>query len=166
MRAALLDHYGPPSHLMVREVPDPALQRPSDVLVAVRTAAVNPIDVKIRAGKQRGAIRLNLPWILGLDVAGEVLEVGPEVTRFRPGDAVMGCPDWRRPGSYAERVVVDEANLVHKPPSLPWDQAAGLPLVGLTAWQCLMPRLARRPGQRVLIQAGSGGVGHVAIQIA
>lgn len=166
MRAVLLESYGPPENLALREVPEPALERPTDVRVAVRAASINPIDWKIRSGHQRGALRLKLPWILGLDVAGEVLEVGSAVTRFRPGDLVMGCPDFRRKGSYAEQCVVEESLLVRKPEALSFEEAAGLPLVGLTAWQCLLPRLAERPGQRTLIQAGSGGVGHVAIQLA
>jgi alcohol dehydrogenase len=166
MRAARLHEYGPPDRLVVDEVPDPPLERPTDVRVAVRAASINPIDWKIRAGLQRGAIRLKLPWILGLDVAGEVLEVGSAVTRFAVGDPVFGCPDWRRPGSYAEQCVIDESLLARKPASLSFEQAAAVPLVGLTAWQCLLPRLAERSGQRVLIQAGSGGVGHIAIQLA
>lgn len=166
MRAARLHEYGPPDRLVVEDVPEPRLERPTDVRVAVRAASINPIDWKIRAGLQRGAIRLRLPWTLGLDVAGEVLEVGPAVTRFAPGDAVFGCPDWRRPGSYAEQCVLDESLLARKPPSLSFEEAAAVPLVGLTAWQCLLPRLAERHGQRVLVQAGSGGVGHVAIQLA
>lgn len=166
MRAARLHEYGPPERLIVEEVPDPAIERPTDVRVAVRAAAINPIDWKIRAGLQRGALRYRLPWILGLDVAGEVLETGPGVTRFAVGDAVFGCPDWRRPGSYAEQCVLDESLLAPRPASLSFEEAAAVPLAGLTAWQCLLPRLAERQGQRVLIQAGSGGVGHLAIQIA
>lgn len=166
MRAARLHAYGPPDHLVVEDVPEPTLEGPRDVVVAVHAAAINPIDWKIRAGHQRGAIRLKLPWTLGLDVSGEVLEVGSEVTRFQPGDAVYGCPDHRRPGSYAEQCVLDEGLLATKPPSLSHVQAASLPLVGQTAWQCLLPRLAERPEQRVLIQAGSGGVGTFAIQLA
>lgn len=169
MRAVLLESYGPPDTLVCTDVPDPVLQRPTDVRIAVRAAAINPIDWKIRSGHQRGAIRQHLPFVLGLDVAGEVIEVGPAVTRFAVGDAVCGCPDFRRWGSYAEQCVVDESNLVRKPEVLSFPQAAALPLVGLTAAQCLLPRLARsdlqRP-QRVLIQAGSGGVGHLAIQLA
>ncbi len=166
MRAVRLRAYGPPEQLSVEEVPEPRLERPTDVRVAVRAAGVNPIDWKIRAGGQRGAIRLKLPWTLGLDVSGVVTEVGPGVRRFSVGDEVYGCPDHRRPGSYAEQCVVAEANLAKKPRTVSHVEAASLPLVGLTAWQCLLPRLARRPGQRVLVQAGSGGVGTFAIQLA
>ena len=166
MRAARLHTYGPPSHLVVEEVPDPILERPTDVRLRVTAAAINPIDWKIRAGKQRGAIRLRLPWVLGLDVAGEVLEVGASVTDLAVGDRVYGCPDWRRPGSYAEQVVMDASLLAPAPTTVSDVEAAALPLAGLTAWQCLLPRLADKPDQRVFIQAGSGGVGHLAIQLA
>lgn len=170
MRAVVLEQYGAPGVLAVREVPDPPLERPTDVRVGVRAAAINPIDWKIRAGDQRGAVRLRLPWILGLDVAGVVLEVGPAVTRFAVGDEVLGSPDHRRRGSYAEQVVVDAAILAKKPPSLSFPEAAGLPLAGLTAWQCLVPWLEARANAgappRVLVQAGAGGVGHLAIQLA
>jgi NADPH:quinone reductase-like Zn-dependent oxidoreductase len=166
VRAVLLHSYGPPENLQLQEVPDPALERPHDVLVEVRAASINPIDWKIRAGLQRGLLRLKLPWTLGLDVAGRVLAVGSAVTRFAVGDEVMGCPDFRRPGSYAEKCLLEEGLLVHKPGNLSFEEAAALPLVGLTAWQCLLPRLQERPGQRVLVQAGSGGVGHIAIQLA
>ena len=165
MRAAVLDAYGPAHHLVVKDLPEPTVVHPTDVVVGVRAAAINPIDVKIRAGSQRGVLRYRLPWVLGLDVAGHVLAVGSAVTRFAEGDAVLGCPDWRRPGAYAERCVVDERHLVAKPPSWSFTEAAGLPLAGLTAWQCLRPP-SLNPGARVLIQAGSGGVGHLAIQIA
>src|SRR4051794_15446387 len=155
MRAARLHAYGPPENLVVEEVPEPRIERPSDVRVAVRAASINPIDWKIRAGSQRGAIRLSLPWTLGLDVSGEVLEVGRAVKRFAPGDTVYGCPDHRRPGSYAEQCVLDQRLLARKPASITHAEAASLPLVALTAWQCLLPRLTERAGQRVLIQAGS-----------
>jgi NADPH:quinone reductase-like Zn-dependent oxidoreductase len=166
MRAARFHAYGPPSNLVVEEVADPTLSGPKDVRIAVKAAAINPIDWKIRGGKQRGALRYTLPWIGGLDVSGEVVEVGSGVTRFAVGDAVYGCPDHNRPGAYAEQVVVDEGFLAKKPPSLTHAEAASIPLVGLTAWQCLLPRIGERPGQHVFIQAGSGGVGTFAIQLA
>ena len=166
MRAARLHAYGPPENFVVEDVPEPRIEHPNDVRMAVRAASINPIDWKIRAGSQRGAIRLTLPWTLGLDVSGEVLEVGSAVTRFKPGDMVYGCPDHRRPGSYAQQCVLTDRLLARKPASISHVEAASLPLVGLTAWQCLLPRLAESPGQRVLVQAGSGGVGTFAIQLA
>jgi len=166
MKAIETSSYGPPDVLRVVDRPEPSLERPDDVRLRVLAAAINPIDWKIRAGVQRGAIHLKLPHVQGLDVCGEVLEVGPAVTRFAVGDVVYGCPDHRRDGAYAEQVVVVEGSLAPKPTRIDPVQAASLPLAGLTAWQCLLPRLAERPGQRVLVQAGSGGVGSLAIQIA
>lgn len=165
MRAARLHAYGPPDNLVLEEVPPPPLKTSNDVRVEVHAAAINPIDWKIRAGFQRGAIRLSLPATLGLDVSGVVTEVGVGVTRFKVGDEVYGCPDHRRDGAYAEEVIVDEQLLAPKPPSLSHVEAASIPLVGLTAWQCLLPRI-RQPNQRVFIQVGSGGVGTFAIQLA
>jgi NADPH:quinone reductase-like Zn-dependent oxidoreductase len=166
MRAARLHAYGPPENLVVEDVPEPKVATATDVRVRVHASSINPIDWKIRAGYQRGIVRIRLPATLGLDVSGEVLEVGAAVTRFKAGDLVYGCPSWRRDGAYAEQCVLDEGLLAHKPVSLSHLEAASLPLVGLTAWQCLLPRLAEKPGQRVLIQAGSGGVGTFAIQLA
>jgi NADPH:quinone reductase-like Zn-dependent oxidoreductase len=165
-RAVRLHAYGPPENLVVEEVGDLAPERPDDVLVEVRAASVNPIDWKIRAGSQRAAVRIAFPATLGLDVSGVVRQVGAAVTGLSPGDEVFGCPDHRRPGSYADRVVVSASGLALKPRSIGHLEAATLPLVGLTAWQCLLPRLAERPGQRVLVLAGSGGVGTFAIQLA
>ncbi len=166
MRAVLLDRYGPPATLRPAQPASRPLAHDDDVRVEVRAAGVNPVDWKIRAGIQRGLLWLRLPWVLGLDVAGVVTEVGPGVRRLAVGDAVLGCPDWWRWGSYATSCVVREPNLVRKPPELSFEEAAGLPLAGLTAWQCLAARLQARPGQRVLVQAGAGGVGHLAIQLA
>ncbi len=166
MRAARLHEYGPPERLVVEEVPDPTLERPTDVLVDVHAAAINPIDWKIRAGAQRGAIRLSLPWTLGMDFAGVVAEVGSGVTRVQVGDRVYGCQDHRRPGTYAERIAVAEGHLAAMPPALTFVEAASLPLVGMTSWQCLMPALTQQSRRRVFIQAGSGGVGTFAIQLA
>ena len=166
MKAARLHEYGPPENLKIEDIPEPTLQTPTDVRVAVHAASINPLDWKMRSGAQRGALRVSLPFTGGLDVSGEVLEVGPGVTRFSVGDLVYGCPDWRRDGSYAEQVVLDESLLAAKPASIRHLQAASLPLVGLTAWQCLLPKLTDTDNARVLIQAGSGGVGTFALQLA
>jgi len=165
MRAAQIDRYGPPEVLRVVDVPEPTCG-PDDVVVAVHAASVNPVDYKIRAGSQRGAIRYRLPWTLGLDVSGVVVERGANVTRFSVGDAVYGSPSHKRPGTYAERVAVNASELALKPPGLTHEEAASLPLVGQTAWGCLMPWVERWTEPRVFIQAGAGGVGSFAIQLA
>ena len=165
MRAVLLESYGPPERLRIAEVPEPE-PGPRDLLIAVRASSINPIDWKIRRGIQRGLIRYRLPWIQGLDVSGVVLQVGEAVAGFSVGDEVFASPTWRRPGCWAERVAVAAAQVAHKPVRSSHEEAASIPLVGLTAWACLLPKLAERPGQRVFIQAGSGGVGTFAIQLA
>jgi len=162
VRAARFHRYGPPDVLTVEDAPAPTL-RPNDLLVDVHAASVNPVDCKIRAGGLRGPVRLALPWITGLDVSGTVAAVGPEVTGFAVGDAVYASPGVDRPGTCAEQVALDASQVAHKPESLSHEEAATLPLVGLTAWSCLD---GIRPGQRVLVQAGSGGVGTFAIQLA
>jgi NADPH:quinone reductase-like Zn-dependent oxidoreductase len=136
------------------------------VLVRVHAAAINPVDCKIRGGGQRGLVRLKLPWILGLDLSGTVVELGEGITRFVMGDEVYGSPSHDRPGCYAEYTVVAASELALKPPSLSHIEAAALPLVALTAWDSLVRAARLAPGQRVLVHAGAGGVGHVAIQLA
>jgi NADPH:quinone reductase-like Zn-dependent oxidoreductase len=163
MRAALLRTYGPPENLTVEEVTCPPVG-PHDVKVRVHASSLNPIDWKCRAGTQRLVMGWKLPWVQGLDLAGEVVEVGAEVATLKVGDAVWGSPNHKRWGAWAEACVVHEAELGHKPPSLSFAEAASIPLAGQTAWQCLVPHV--REGSRVFIQAGSGGVGTLAIQIA
>ncbi len=163
MRAARLHAYGAP--LVLEDVPEPVMG-PRDLLVQIHASSINPIDYKIHAGGQQAFVRLKLPWITGLDLSGTVLAVGPQVQGFQVGDPVYGSPTHTRPGTFAERIAVAYDQLAHKPPDLSHAQAASLPLVFQTAWACLMPALTRSPGQRVLIQAGSGGVGTLAIQIA
>lgn len=164
MKAARIHEYGPPSVFRVEDVPDPK-PGPKDVLIRIHASAVNPVDWKIRSGGQRGAIRYKLPWILGLDLSGEVVEVGAQVRRFQPGDQVWSSPSHRRPGCYAELIAVAEAEVGKKPASISHLEAAGIPLVGLTAWQCVVDAARLQAGQRALIQAGSGGVGSFAIQL-
>lgn len=165
MKAVILPAYGGPDALQIATVDEPVVG-PRDALVAVHATSVNPVDAKARAGANRGALRYTLPWILGLDVSGVVIEIGAEVTEFQVGDEVWSTPSHRRLGCYAERVAIGADELSLKPKNLSHTEAASLPLVGLTAMQCLLPRLRERGGQRVFIQAGAGGVGSVAIQIA
>jgi NADPH:quinone reductase-like Zn-dependent oxidoreductase len=165
LRAARIHQYGPPDVLQIEDVPTQKL-RPYDVLIEVHAASVNPVDCKIRSGGQRGIIRYRLPVTLGLDVAGVVVERGTKAQKFEIGDAVFGTPTHRRDGSYAEYLVVDQQELAPKPKTVTFNQAASIPLVGLTAYQALIEKGKVQSGQTILILAGSGGVGTIAIQIA
>ncbi len=165
MRAMTIREYGSPDILHAEEVDKPA-PRPRDVLVRVRAAAINPVDCKIRSGGQRNIIHYTFPWVLGLDVSGVIEAVGAEVTRFAVGDEVWSSPTHRRPGSYAEYVCIDEREVARKPKNLSHEEAASMPLVGLTAYQCLVDKGRLAKGQTVLVHAGSGGVGAFAIQLA
>ena len=165
MRAVRLHAYGGVEHLRLEEVerPEPG---PGQVLIRVRASAINPVDWKIREGNQRAVIPLKLPAILGMDVSGEVVEVGPEVGDFQPGDEVFGSPHHTRQGGYAEYVVMNASEVAPKPPSLSHVQAASMPLAGLTAWESLVVKGELEAGQRVFIQSGAGGVGSLAVQLA
>ena len=165
MRAVLMHGYGDTSVLSMADVDEP-MTGPSDLRIAVHATSINPVDAKIRAGAQRSVIHLKMPHVLGMDVSGVVLEVGSAVTGFRVGDEVFASPSHKRMGCYAEQVVVRAAECALKPKSLTHIEAAGIPLVGLTAWNCLVDACDVQPGQRVLIQAGSGGVGTFAVQLA
>ncbi|APR77331.1 zinc-containing alcohol dehydrogenase [Minicystis rosea] len=165
MRAVRIHEYGGPEVLRLDEVEKPT-PRPRDVLVRVRATAVNPVDWKLRSGGQRNLVRYRLPWILGLDVSGVVEAVGAEVTRFKVGDEVWSSPAHNRPGTYAEYVCIDERQVGRKPGNVTHEEAASIPLVGLTASQCLVDSGRLQRGERVLIHAGAGGVGTFAIQLA
>lgn len=146
-------------------MPDPEL-RDNDVLVEIHAAGVNQLDTKIRAGEFKRILPYHLPVVLGNDLAGIVVRIGSKVQRFQPGDEVYARPDKDRIGTFAERISVHEDDLALKPRSLTMEEAASVPLVALTAWQALVERANLRKGQQVLIQAGSGGVGIIAIQLA
>lgn len=163
--AARISRYGDPGVFEFVPVPAPR-PGPRDVVVGVKATSVNPIDCKIRSGTQRAVLRYRLPWVLGLDVSGVVTAIGADVEHFAVGDEVFGCTDFRRPGCYAEQVVVDERRLALKPRSIGHVESAGLPLAGLTAWQSLFDAGRVERGDRVFIQAGAGGVGSLAIQLA
>lgn len=165
MKAVRIHAYGGPEVLQLEEVAAP-VPGPRDVLIRVCAASVNPVDWKIRSGGQRMVIHYRLPWILGLDVSGVVEAIGARVTRFKVGDEVWSSPTHRRPGTYAERVCIDEREVARKPGNLSHDEAASLPLVGLTAWQCVVEKGRLQKGQSILVHAGAGGVGSFAIQLA
>ena len=165
MKAYVLDRYGKNTALRLADVPEPPL-RDDEVLVEVHAAGVNLLDSKIKGGEFKPILPYRLPLILGHDVAGVVVKVGPKVTQFRLGDEVYARLDDFRIGSFAEFAPVKEASLALKPKGLSMEQAASIPLVGLTAWQALIESAQLQRGQKVFIQAGSGGVGTFAIQLA
>lgn len=165
MKAFILDGYGSADRVRAGDMPDPQL-REDDVLVQVRAAGVNLLDSKIRSGEFKLILPYELPLILGHDVAGVVVRVGSRVRRFEPGDEVYARPADGRIGAFAEFIAIKEDDLAVKPKSLTMEEAASIPLVGLTAWQALIERANLRKGQKVLIHAGSGGVGTFAIQLA
>jgi NADPH:quinone reductase-like Zn-dependent oxidoreductase len=166
MRAIALNEFGDPDVLRMQELPDP-VPGPDGVVIRVRAAGVNPVDYKIRAGDLQGAFPYHFPLVPGWDVAGEVAAVGPAVTRFSVGDAVLAYArkDHIQWGTYAELVRVREEATAPKPASLTWVQAGALPLAGLTAFQSLSA-VDVGPSDIVLVHAAAGGVGHLAIQIA
>jgi NADPH:quinone reductase-like Zn-dependent oxidoreductase len=165
MKAFILDRYGSADRVRARDLPDPEV-REDDVLVQVRAAGVNQLDSKISNGEFKLILPYRLPLVLGHDVAGVVVRVGSRVRRFKPGDEVYARPADGRIGAFAEFIAINEADVAFKPKALTMEEAASIPLVGLTAWQALIERADLRKGQRVLIHAGSGGVGTFAIQLA
>ncbi|WP_143462342.1 NADP-dependent oxidoreductase [Levilactobacillus enshiensis] len=164
MHAAIITHYRQPLPVM-QPVPRPAPQ-PNDVLVKINAASINPIDLKTMHGGLKFLLPYQFPLIIGSDFAGTVVAVGQNVTAFQIGDAVYGRPRKNRIGTFAEYLAVDQADIALKPRNLSFDQAAAIPLVGLTSYQALHDLMALQPGQKVLIQAGAGGIGTLAIQLA
>jgi NADPH:quinone reductase-like Zn-dependent oxidoreductase len=165
MKAFVLDRYGKNTRLRASEVPNPE-PREDEVLVQIHAAGVNVLDSKIRSGEFKLILPYRLPLVLGHDVAGVVVSVGSRVRRFKPGDEVYARPDDFRIGAFAELIAVKEDSLALKPKQLTMEEAASIPLVGLTAWQALIEKADLKKGQKVFIQAGSGGVGTFAIQLA
>ena len=165
MKAFILDRYGSADRLRAGDMPDPE-PREDDVLVQVHAAGVNLLDSKIRNGEFTLILPYHLPLVLGHDVAGVVVRVGSGVRRFKPGDEVYARPADGRIGAFAELIAIKEEDVAIKPKALSMEEAASIPLVGLTAWQALIERARLKKGQTVLIHAGSGGVGTFAIQLA
>ena len=160
MRAVRFHQYGDPSVLRVDEVPRP---RPGagEVLLEVRTAGVNPIDWKLRSGGLHALMPVELPYVLGIDLAGTVSELGPDVTEFTVGDDVFG----RGQGAYAEYATASAQSIARKPEALTFQQAATLPIGGVTAWCGLFDTAGLERGQRLLVHGGAGGVGGLAVQL-
>ncbi|WP_226581600.1 NADP-dependent oxidoreductase [Halobacillus litoralis] len=165
MKAIVIEQYGDKNQLIEKEMPRPV---PGDhqVVVELHATSINPIDWKVREGYLKEMLDFDFPIILGWDAAGVITDVGNKVTNFKAGDRVFARPDTTRLGTYAQYTAVDEHLLAHIPENVSFEEAAAVPLAGLTAWQCLVDFSDIKEGDKVLIHAGSGGVGHYAIQIA
>ncbi|SNS38938.1 NADPH:quinone reductase [Tardiphaga sp. OK246] len=165
MKAFVVDKYKKKGALRLANVPEPEVQD-TDVLVRVHATAVNLLDSKLRDGEFKLILPYRPPFILGHDVAGTVVRTGSRASRFKVGDEVDARPRDHRVGTFAEFIAINEADVALKPKNLSMTEAASIPLVGLTAWQALVEVGKVKPGQKVFIQAGSGGVGTFAIQLA
>jgi NADPH:quinone reductase-like Zn-dependent oxidoreductase len=165
MKAFIVNHYGKKEILQLTELAEPVVKE-TDILVQVHAAGVNLLDSKIRNGEFKMILPYKTPFKLGHDVSGVVTRVGPGVTKFKVGDEVYARPADHRIGTFAEYISVNQNDAAIKPKNLSMEQAASIPLVGLTAWQALVEKANLKKGQKVFIQAGSGGVGTFAIQLA
>lgn len=165
MKAFIINRYGKKEKLHAADIPAPVLGE-RDVLVQIHAASVNLLDSKIKNGEFKLILPYKPPFILGHDIAGIVVRIGPGVTRFKPGDPVYARPADHRIGAFAEQIAIHENDVALKPKNLSMEEAASIPLVGLTVWQALVEKANLTKGQKVFIQAGSGGVGTFAIQLA
>lgn len=165
MKSFLIDRYKKGGALRFGESPTPEL-RNNDVMVEIHAAGVNPLDHKIRDGEFKLILPYRLPLVPGNEVAGVVVRVGANVRHFKPGDEVYARPAQDRIGAFAEYIAIDAGDVAIKPKNLTMEEAASIPLVALTAWQVLVERANVQKGQKVLVHAGSGGVGSIAIQLA
>jgi NADPH:quinone reductase-like Zn-dependent oxidoreductase len=165
MKAFTINRYSKTDPLQLTDLPIPTVQ-PNEVLVQIHAASVNLLDAKIKSGEFKLILPYKFPLTLGHDVAGVVTQVGAKVQRFKIGDAVYARPADFRIGTFAEYIAIHEEDVAHKPSNLSMEEAASIPLVGLTAWQALVEKAQLKKGQKVFIQAGSGGVGTFAIQLA
>jgi NADPH:quinone reductase-like Zn-dependent oxidoreductase len=165
MKAFIIDRYGKKEKLYLHEIADPVVMD-NDVLVKVHAASVNMLDSKIKNGDFKLILPYKTPLVLGHDVAGVITRIGSGVSRFKVGDEVYARPADHHIGTFAEQIAMNEANVALKPQRLSMEEAASIPLVALTAWQALVEKANLKKGQKVFIQAGSGGVGTIAIQLA
>jgi NADPH:quinone reductase-like Zn-dependent oxidoreductase len=165
MKVFIIDRYSNKNPMRLGQMPQPEL-RDNDVLIEVHAAGVNLLDSKIKSGEFKLILPYRMPLVLGHDVAGVVTRVGSRVRQFKAGDEVYSRPPDHRIGTFAEFIAVNENDVAPKPKNITMEQAASIPLVGLTAWQALVERAHLKKGQKVFIQAGSGGVGTFAIQLA
>ncbi len=164
MEAFIVNHYGKKEELRLTDIAEPVVKG-NDVLVQIHSASVNQLDSKIRNGEFKLILPYKPPFILGHDLAGVVTKVGSNISKFKVGDEVYARPADHRIGTFAEFISMNEKDVAMKPKNLSMEEAASIPLVGLTAWQALIEKANLKKGQKVFIQAGSGGVGTFAIQL-
>ena len=164
MKAMIIDRYGKVP-MRTAEVPTPEINE-YEVLAEIHAASINPIDFKIRDGKVKMLLKYEMPLILGNDFAGVITKVGSKVTRFKVGDEIYARPRKNKIGTFAEYIAIHEDDIALKPKNLSFEEAASIPLVGLTSYQALHDIMQLQKGQKILIHAGSGGVGTFAIQLA
>jgi alcohol dehydrogenase len=165
MKAMTIKQYGKTIPLELTDLPIPDMGE-HDVLVEIHAASINPIDFKIRDGKVKMLLSYKMPLVLGNDFSGKVIQSGSKVSKFQIGDEVYGRPRKNRIGTFTEYLSVHEDDVSLKPENLTFEEAASLPLVGLTSWQAFHEILQLKPDQKILIHAGAGGVGTFAIQLA
>ncbi|MCE7034334.1 NADP-dependent oxidoreductase [Bacillus cereus] len=164
MKAMIIDKYGKVPMRMA-EVPTPEINE-YEVLAEIHAASINPIDFKIRDGKVKMLLKYEMPLILGNDFSGVIVKVGSKVTRFKVGDEIYARPRKNKIGTFAEYIAIHEDDIALKPKNLSFEEAASIPLVGLTSYQALHDIMQLQKDQKILIHAGSGGVGTFAIQLA
>ncbi|TXK74530.1 NADP-dependent oxidoreductase [Paenibacillus sp. N3.4] len=165
MKAMVIDRYGKKMPLRLAELPVPEVGE-QDVLVEIHAASLNPIDFKIRDGKTKFLLKYNFPLILGNDFSGKITKLGSKVTTFKVGDEVYGRPRKSRIGTFAEYIAINEEDISLKPQNLSFEEAASIPLIGLTTLQAFADIMGLKKDQKILIHAGAGGVGTFAIQLA
>ena len=165
MKAFIINQYSKKGGLQLSDMPSPTVKE-NDVLVEIYAAGLNLLDSKIKSGELKMILPYKFPLILGHDVAGIISKVGKNVKKFKVGDEVYARPADHRIGTFAEFIAIDEKDVALKPQNISMEEAASIPLVALTAWQVLVERAQLKKGQKVFIQAGSGGVGTIAIQLA
>ena len=166
MKAAIINEFGDADVLQITEVEKPEINE-EQVLIKVKAIGINPVDTKVRAGTSGISKQITLPVILGWDVSGTIVNVGKNVTEFKTADHVFGCVGFPRLGNaYAEFTLADPKLLAIKPNNISFEEAAAIPIAGLTAYQAINEELKVSSGEKILIQAAAGGVGHLAVQLA
>jgi len=166
MKAAIINKFGKPNVLQITEIEKP-VPAENEVLIMVMAAGINPVDTKVRAGTSGMSKHLKFPAVLGWDVSGVIESTGQNITEFQAGNPVFGCIGFPGLGkAYAEHAIADPALLARKPNNISFEEAAAVPLAGLTAYQAINEQLKVKQGQKILIQAAAGGVGHLAVQFA